>query len=90
MELIAEVLNITTGGNRIAILSEQSASLLGVHSSDRIRLTYGTSEAIAIANIAANFPMNSIGLYEEIAYALGVKGDERIIVNLAPSSRIPN
>jgi AMP phosphorylase len=84
MELIAEVLNITTGGNRIAILREQSASLLGVHSSDRIRLTYGTSEAIAIANIAANFPMNRVGLYEEIAAALGVKGEEQINVNLAP------
>jgi AMP phosphorylase len=84
MELIAEVLNITTGGNRIVILSEQSASLLGVHSSDRIRLTYGNQEAIAIANIAANFPMNRIGLYEEIALALGVKEDEKILVNLAP------
>jgi AMP phosphorylase len=83
MELIAEVLNITTGGNRIAILSEQSASLLGVHSSDRIRLTHGTSEAIAIANIASNFPMNRIGLYEEIATALNVKGDEKITVKLA-------
>ncbi|XHH07838.1 MAG: AMP phosphorylase [Candidatus Bathyarchaeia archaeon] len=84
MELIAEVLNITTGGNRIAILSEQSASLLGVHSSDRIHLTHGASEAIAIANIASNFPMNRIGLYEEIAIVLGVKGDERVTVTLAP------
>ncbi len=84
MELIVEVLNITTGGNRIAILSEQTASLLGVHSSDRIRLTYGTHEAIAIANIAANFPMNRIGLYDEIALALGVREDEKINVTLAP------
>ena len=84
MELIVEILNITTGGNRIAILSEQSASLLGVHSSDRIRLTYGDHEAIAITNIAANFPMNRIGLYEEIALALGVKEDEKISVQLAP------
>lgn len=84
MELIAEVLNITTGGNRIAILSEQSASLLGVHSSDRIHLTYGPRQAIAIANISSNFPMNRIGLYEEIAKVLGVKGDERITVTVAP------
>lgn len=84
MELIVEILNITTGGNRIAILSEQSASLLGVHSSDRIKLNYGDHEAIAITNIAANFPMNRIGLYEEIALALGVKEDEKISVQLAP------
>jgi AMP phosphorylase len=83
MELTVEVLNITTGGNRIVLLSEQSANLLGVHSSDRIRLCYGEQEAIAIANIAANFPPNRIGLYEEIALALGVKEDETVDVQLA-------
>ena len=53
MELTVEVLNITTGGSRIAILSEESASLLDVHSSDRIRIAYGSQEMIAIANLAA-------------------------------------
>ena len=51
MELIVEVLNITTGGSRIALLSEQSANLLGVHSSDRIKITYRHQEMIAIANM---------------------------------------
>ena len=74
MQLIVEVLNITTGGSRIALLSEESANLLGVHSSDRINIAYGSQQMIAIANIAANFPQNSIGLYEETALALGVKG----------------
>jgi AMP phosphorylase len=84
MELIVELLNITSGGNRIAILSEQSANLLGVHSSDRIKITYRNREMIAIANIAANFPQNRIGLYEETAVALAVKGDETVHVQLAP------
>ncbi len=84
MELIVEILNITTGGNRIAIISEQTANLLGINSSDRIHLTYGNKEAIAIANIGANFPMNRIGLYDEIAFALGVKEDEKVSVRLAP------
>jgi len=84
MELIVEVLNITTGGSRVAILSEQSASLLGVHSSDRIKIYYGGQEMIAIANIAANFPKKRIGLYEETALALGVKEDESVNVQLAP------
>jgi AMP phosphorylase len=84
MELIVEVLYITTGGSQVALLSEESASLLGVHSSDRIHLTYGKKEAIAIANIATHFPMNRIGLYEEIATALGVKEDETVTVKLAP------
>ena len=65
-------------------MSEESASLLGVHSSDRIRITYGNKEMIAIANIAAYFPNKRIGLYEETATALGVKEDETVYVQLAP------
>ena len=67
MKLNVEILMITTGGSRIAILSEETASLLGVHSSDRIRITCGKQEMIAIANIAPHFPKNRIGLYEETA-----------------------
>lgn len=84
MELIVELLNITTGGNRIAIISEQTASQLGVHSSDRIKITYGNNALIAIANIAENFPNNQIGLFEETEAALGVRGDEVVQVQLAP------
>jgi AMP phosphorylase len=83
MELRVEVLMITTGGSRIAILSEESANLLGVHSSDRIKIIYGNQEMIAIANIALHFPPNSIGLYEETVDALGVKEDEKVKVKLA-------
>jgi AMP phosphorylase len=39
---------------------------------------------IAIANIAAHFPENRIGLYDETAFALGVKEDETVDVQLAP------
>jgi AMP phosphorylase len=83
MELIAEVLNITAGGRRIAILSEETANLLGVHSSDRIRITYADQQIIAIANLATHFPQNRIGLYEEISKTLGLKGDETVEVQLA-------
>jgi len=84
MELTVEVLPIMTGGSRIAILSEGSASLLGVHSSDRIKIRYGKQEMIAIANIAPIFPHNRIGLYDETAKAIGVKEDETVDVLLAP------
>jgi AMP phosphorylase len=83
MELVAEVLNITAGGRRIAILGEETANLLGVHSSDRIRVAYGSQQIIAIANLATHFPKNRIGLYEEISKALGLKGDETVEVQLA-------
>jgi AMP phosphorylase len=83
MELVAEVLNITAGGRQIAILGEETASLLGVHSSDRICVTYGDQQIIAIANLATHFPKNRIGLYEEISETLGLKTDETVEVCLA-------
>jgi AMP phosphorylase len=83
MELSAKVLNITAGGKRIAILDEETASLLGVHSSDRIRVTYNGQQIIAIANLATHFPKNRIGLYQEISKTLGLNGDEILEVQLA-------
>jgi AMP phosphorylase len=83
MKLIVEVLPITAGGSRFAILSEETASVLGVHSSDRIRISFGAQVMIAIANIAANFPKNRIGLYQESVSALNVKEDQTVEVVLA-------
>ncbi len=85
MELIVEALNISTGGSRLAILSEHTASLLGVHSSDRIKITCcNNKEMIAIANISQFFPPHKIGLYQEATNALGVQEDEKVNVALAP------
>ena len=84
MELIAGVLNITAGGKRIVILNDETAGLLGVHSSDRVKLGYAGKEIIAMANLAADFPPDRIWFYTEIAQALGITGDETIQVQLAP------
>ena len=83
MELVAEVLNITAGGKRIAILSKETAGILGVHSSDRITISHSGQQVIAIANIATHFPKNRIGLYAEISKAIGLKGDKKVEVKLA-------
>ena len=83
MELVAEVLKITAGGRRIAIISEETAGVLGVHSSDRITVAHGNQQIIAIANVATHFPKNRIGLYEEISETIGLKGDELVNVQLA-------
>ena len=85
MELLVELLNISTGGNRIALLSDSTANQLGVHSSDRIKITYGTREMIAITNIAQHYPNNRIGIFQETQVALeGIKNDEPVQVHLAP------
>jgi AMP phosphorylase len=84
MNLVVELLNITTGGNRVAVIGQQTASLLGVHSSDRIKISYGTKIVTAITNIAEHFAENRIGLFEETSVALGVKSWEEVGVELAP------
>lgn len=84
MELTVETLMITTGGIRIALLSEEAASQLGVHSSDRIKIVFQGNEIIAIASTADYFPSNRIGLYRETAAALGVKEADTVQVQLAP------
>ncbi len=83
MQLTVEVLMITTGGSRIALLSEESASVLGVHSSDRVKITFEDKEIIAIANIADYFPKNFVGLYREASTALGIKDGEKVNIQLA-------
>lgn len=83
MKLRARLLDIQAGGKRIAILDDETASLVGVHSSDRVKLIYKNEELIAIVNIAANFPTNYVGLYQEISTELGIRNRETIEVQLA-------
>lgn len=84
MELIAGVLNITAGGRRIAIINSETAASLGVHSLDRVRVTYAGKSIIALVDLAADFPADRVWFYTEIARALGVTGDEVVDVRLAP------
>ncbi|MDH5636520.1 MAG: AMP phosphorylase [Candidatus Bathyarchaeota archaeon] len=83
MKLKARLLDIQAGGRRIAILDDETASFLGVHSSDRVKITYKQEHLNAIVNIASNFPRNYIGLYEEISKKLRIKTGENVEVQLA-------
>ena len=83
MKLKARLLDIQAGGRRIAILDDETASLLGAHSSDRVEIIYKNEHLIAIVNIASNFPRNYIGLYEEISRKLGIETGETVEVRPA-------
>jgi AMP phosphorylase len=84
MKLKARLLDIQAGGRNIAILDDETASLVGVHSSDRMRITTHKNEkTIAIVNIASNFPRNYVGLYEEISEKLGIRNGESLHVEPA-------
>jgi len=82
MKLKAILLHIQAGGRSVAILDDTSASYLGVHSSDRVRVSSGNEHTVAIVNVAANFPKGSIGLYDEPAKKLHIEGREDLEVEL--------
>jgi len=83
MKLKARLLSIQAGGKNIAILNEVTSSSLGVHSSDRLEISYKDNHVVAIVNAAANFPHGSIGLYEETWKKLGMEAEEDVEVELA-------
>jgi len=78
MILKAKLLNIQAGGKNIAILDDDVASLLGVHSSDRIKIAYGKRDVIAILNVASTLERDRIGVYSEIAHELELKDNEKV------------
>jgi AMP phosphorylase len=83
MKLKAKLLDIQAGGKRIAILDDETASFLGVHSSDRLNIKFKNKTLVAIANVAADFPRVSIGVYEEVSKQLGLKDEENVEVQVA-------
>ncbi|MEM1539284.1 MAG: AMP phosphorylase [Candidatus Bathyarchaeia archaeon] len=83
MELEAVPLDLSAGERRIVILDDETASQLGVHSSDRVKITFKDKQAIAIVNVAGGFPKSHIGLYKEISEMLGIKIGEKVEVQYA-------
>jgi hypothetical protein len=65
------------------MLDDHTANLLGVHSSDRVEITYRAKSLVAIVNIAGSFPEDTVGFYEEISRELGAKDGETVNVRLA-------
>lgn len=80
MQLEARILDISAGGRRIVLLDDETASLLGVHSSDRVCIAFNGKQLVAIVNIARSFPSTQVGLYREIAKELGIKSGDKVEV----------
>jgi len=82
MKCKAQLLHIQAGGRNIAVLDDSSASYLGIHSSDRVKISFKSKHTVAIVNVATNFPHGSVGLYEEPARKLGLEKEEIVKVEL--------
>jgi len=83
VNLRARLLNIQAGGQNIAILDETDASSLGVHSSDRVKITFKDKDIVAIVNVAVNFTRGSVGLYEETSRKLEIRNEDEAEVEAA-------
>ena len=85
MEFKVKLLGIRAGGKQIIVIDDENASLLGIHSSDRVEITYKQQNIIAIANVATDFPKKTVGIYEEVKDRLKVQEGEN--VEIRPAER---
>ena len=85
MEFNVWLLGIRSGGKQIIVLDKEDASQLGIHSSDRVEVTYKGKQIIAISNVAEEFPKGTLGIYSEVYDKLQVKNGE--IVKVKPAER---
>lgn len=85
MKFKVRLLEIEAGGHLIVVMGSRDAERLGVVSSDRVRLKAEGFEAVAILNIAGEFPSGVLGVYREVASKLGLS--EGGVVEVEPAER---
>jgi AMP phosphorylase len=85
MEFKVKLLGIRSGGKQIIVIDDEPASLMGIHSSDRVEVKYKERNIIAIANVATDFPKKTLGIYEEVQEKL--KAQEGETVTVRPAER---
>jgi len=79
-ELTTDVFHISTG-KMICVLNEVDAHEFGLFLADRVELSYKKKKCVAVVDITKNSVReNYIGLFMEVAQALGVKAKEQICV----------
>lgn len=83
MEFNVKLLGIRAGGKQIIVVDDEYANLLGIHSSDRVKVTYKKQNIIAIANVATDFPKKTVGFYEEVQDKLKTKKGNTVTVRPA-------
>jgi AMP phosphorylase len=83
MEFAVWLLGIRSGGKQIIVVDNEDASQLGIHSSDRVEVTYKDKHITAIANVASEFPKKTLGIYGEVYDKLQVQNGETVTVRPA-------
>ena len=83
MEFVAKILDMEAFGKYIVVLGVNDAKRLGVMSSDRVRLSAGGSEVVAILNTASEFPEGCLGVFKEVKARLGISDGDVVDVRMA-------
>lgn len=83
MEFQVWFLGIKSGGKQIIVMDNSDASQLGIHSSDRVQVTYKGKNIIAITNVALEFPKGTIGIYSEVYDKLQIENGETVTIRPA-------
>src|SRR3989338_4808001 len=87
MKLRVKILNIATKGPFIVIINEKTAELLGIEVLDRLKLRRGLKKVIVAVDFAygrKNVEGNEIGLFLDVAEAIGIKENDLLDVNIVP------
>ncbi len=85
MEFKSRLLDLEAFGKLIVVLGEKDAKRLGVMSNDRVRLTVGDSEVIAILNTAEEFPEKALGVFRGVKSRLDLENGD--IIDVRPADR---
>ncbi len=82
-------LNISGGRNLIVVLNETTAALEGIHASSRARLTDDKRRVVAVVDLAGDEAIGryEVGLFKEVADALGVRNGDMVEVTPFPQPR---
>ena len=80
MEFKSSLLDLESGGKFIVVMGSNDANKLGVISSDRVELRVGDSDAVAILNIASEFPDGTLGVFREVKSRLDLNEGDSVQV----------
>src|SRR3989338_478269 len=86
MKLKVSEIHISSGGTLVAVLNTLDAAKMDIHTLDRIKLFKGKYVETVTANLAEDgtlIPPGSIGVFHEVAWALGLRKGDTLTVTLA-------
>jgi AMP phosphorylase len=85
MRLKSRFLGLEAGGKLVVVLNREDAEDLVVSSLERVKITRGKKEAIAIVNTTTKLiERGVVGVYEEVRESLGLKEGDEVDVEVAP------